>query len=374
MKKLISILILSIAINSCLSGSKPQKDSIAEIIGTKVICKEPGRYIGWPTIAKTKTNELLVVFSGNRDAHICPYGVTQMVRSIDQGVTWSAPSTINNTPLDDRDAGILETTNGTLLVSWFTSLAFDRESQYKEHPDWLRHAGKLSEDIKKQWLGNWTRRSTDNGQTWEEPVRQIASAPHGPIELHDNRLLYVGIGTINGKKSIAVEESKDEGKTWNLISTIPCPEVLPIQSLWEPHAVEVSNDTIIALVRYNNPKDKADGYLQQSESYDGGKTWSILHQTPVFGFPAHLLKLRNGDILAVYGVRKKPYSERACLSKDGGKTWDTENEIILSEGMSGYLGYPASVELEDGSILTVYYQIDQPGEKTCLMGTRWRLK
>lgn len=374
MKKLISILILTALITSCLSGSKPRKDSIAEIIGTKVICKEPSRYIGWPTIAKTKSNELLVVFSGNRDAHICPYGVTQMVRSNDQGVTWSVPVTINNTPLDDRDAGILETSNGTLLVSWFTSLAFDRESQYKEHPDWVRHAGKLSEDTKKQWLGNWIRRSTDNGQTWEEPVKQIASAPHGPIELHDNRLLYVGIGTISGKKSIAVEESKDEGKTWNWISTVPYPEELSIQNLWEPHAVEVYNDTIIALVRYNNPKDKADGYLQQSESYDGGKTWSILHKTSVFGYPAHLLKLKNGNILAVYGVRKKPYSERACLSKDGGKTWDTENEIILSEGMSGDLGYPASVELEDGSILTVYYQIDQPGEKTCLMGTRWRLK
>ena len=34
---------------------------------------------------------------------------------------------------------------------------------------------------------------------------------------------------------------------------------------------------------------------------------------------------------------------------------------------------PASAQLEDGSILTVYYQIDKPGEPTCLMGTHWRL-
>jgi Neuraminidase (sialidase) len=149
---------------------------------------------------------------------------------------------------------------------------------------------------------------------------------------------------------------------------------LLIQDLWEPHAVEVSNDTLIALVRYNNSADKSDGYLQQSESYDGGKTWSVLHQTPLFGYPPHMLKLSNGNILAVYGVRKQPYSERACLSKDGGKTWDIKNEILLSQGPSGDLGYPASVELDDGSILTIYYQIDQPGEKTCLMGTRWKLR
>jgi len=42
--------------------------------------------------------------------------------------------------------------------------------------------------------------------------------------------------------------------------------------------------------------------------------------------------------------------------------------------MNGDLGYPASVQLDDGSIFTIFYQIDQPGEKTSLMGTRWRLK
>src|SRR5207244_4515123 len=36
------------------------------IISTNVVCKEPGRYVGWPTIAKTSQNELLIVFSGDR--------------------------------------------------------------------------------------------------------------------------------------------------------------------------------------------------------------------------------------------------------------------------------------------------------------------
>ena len=30
---------------------------------SKPICKEPGNYLGWGTIAKTDTGELLVVFS-----------------------------------------------------------------------------------------------------------------------------------------------------------------------------------------------------------------------------------------------------------------------------------------------------------------------
>ena len=57
-----------------------------------VICKQPGRYIGWPTVARTAAGELLVVFSGDRQAHVCPFGKTQLVRSADGGRTWSAPA------------------------------------------------------------------------------------------------------------------------------------------------------------------------------------------------------------------------------------------------------------------------------------------
>jgi hypothetical protein len=87
-----------------------------------------------------------------------------------------------------------------------------------------------------------------------------------------------------------------------------------------------------------------------------------------------MLKLKNGWILATYGVRKEPFGERACLSKDGGKTWDIDHEITINESSTADLGYPSSVQLEDGSIFTVYYQIDRPGEKTCLMGTRWKIR
>ena len=350
-----------------------EKNSVAIDLETKVICKELGRYIGWPTITRTKSNELLAVFSGNRDAHVCPYGITQMVRSTDNGKTWSAPETINNTPLDDRDPGILETFKGTLLVSWFTSLAFDTPNQYKAHPEWVRHAEKLNAETKQEWLGNWTRRSTDGGKTWEKPVKQTVSAPHGPIELSNKRLLYVGTGMIDGKYKIGVEESRSDGKSWKLISTIAIPDGMSYDDLHEPHVVEVSPAKLVMMIRYN-PKDFSQNFMQQSESSNGGETWTILHATRIWGFPPHLIRLTNGCLLAVYGVRRPVYSERACLSKDGGETWDIDNEVILCQNINGDLGYPASVQLDDGSILTIYYQIDQKGEKTCLMGTRWKLK
>jgi sialidase-1 len=348
-------------------------DCIATHIESKVICKQNDRYIGWPTITKLESGELLSVFSGDRDAHVCPWGKVQMIRSQDNGQSWSEVETINNFPLDDRDAGILETKSGTLLVSWFTSLAFDRPHFYQEYPEWIRHAEKLSPETREFWLGNWTRRSEDGGKTWEAPVKQNVSAPHGPIELADGRLLYVGTGSVDGEKVLGVEESRDDGRSWQFISTIDIPDDESIMDNHEPHVAELPDGKLVALVRVE-PDDRSQCFLRQSESYDGGKTWTTTHVTPMWGYPPHLLVLENGWLLNVYGVRRRPYSERACISKDGGKSWDIENEIVLSRAMNGDLGYPASIQLDDGSILTIYYQIDQKGEKTSLHSTHWRLK
>ncbi len=49
------------------------------------------------------------------------------------------------------------------------------------------------------------------------------------------------------------------------------------------------------------------------------------------------------------------------------------NQRILQAAHDDDLGYPASTQLSYGSIVTVYYQVDEAGEKTCLMATKWRL-
>lgn len=360
-------LILAIAGGDVMSAEK--SDYQAKILETRVICKEPGRYIGWPTITKTSNGELLIVFSGDRDAHVCPWGKTQMVRSKDGGQTWTEPVTINNTPLDDRDAGIIETNSKTLVVSWFTSLVFTQPNIMRD--EWVRHTEKLGPETRNRWLGYWIRRSTDGGYTWEDPIRVDVTAPHGPIQLQDGRLLFVGMGNIDGKRVIGVEASEDDGRTWKMISSVPLANQ-DIDNLHEPHVVQNADGTLVTMVRYQPPDRQC--FLQQSESADGGMTWSVLHPTPLWGYPPHLICLDNGWLVVAYGRRKEPFGERACISRDGGKTWDSDHEIVLADAMNGDLGYPASVQLDDGSIWTVYYQIDQPGEKTCLMGTHWRLE
>ena len=348
---------------------------------SKVICKEPGDYIGWPTIAREADGELLTVFSGDRETHFCPYGKNQMVRSHDGGETWSSPETINSTPLDDRDTGIVVLRSGAIVMSWFTGDTAERmEQNRKPAPDhmvdaWTRHCAKISEEERRRWHGHWTRRSTDGGSTWETAVDSIASAPHGPIQLQDGRLLYMGHPKLEGRPSLVSVESADEGRSWRMMGTIPVPErdaeELPF---FEPHPADLPDGRLLWLWRYQPSGSPDDFYMQQTESTDGGKTWSVTHPTPMWGYPPHLILLHNGDVLATYGYRRPRYGQRACLSHDGGLTWDIDNEIILRDDAdNGDLGYPASLELQPGEILTVYYQIDEPPEKTSLMATRWSL-
>ena len=232
----------------------PKDNAIATVLETKVICREPGRflgdgseyvvdakthpvirkrviepdrYIGWATLAQTRNGELIAAFSGDRDAHVCPWGKTQIVRSLDQGQTWSPPQTITNTPLDDRDAGIIQTQQGTLLVTWFTSLAFNSPTYATAYERYARHAEKITPEVREKWLGNWTRRSEDGGKTWSEPVRTTVTAPHGAIQLRDGRLLYVGVDHENKPLSpIMIEQSTDDGRSWAVIATVKKPESL----------------------------------------------------------------------------------------------------------------------------------------------------
>ena len=374
----------------------PAQQNRAEIVWTRVICKQPGRYIGWPTACLRKNGELLAVFSGDRDGHVCPFGKVQMIRSDDLGETWSPARTICNTPLDDRDAGIIELPNGDLVVAWFTSVAYmqrirDRGKLKPGSPPfyWWLHDEKISKDTKREWLGYFTTRSSDGGETWEPPVRTRGSANHGPILLKDGRLLMVGRRWMGDgtdavwkdvKHELPVEESRDGGRSWQVIAMIEPAPPGEIDQFHEPHVVETDDGRLVAQFRYHGKneqrRDESARTLWQVESGDGGKTWTRMTPTGIQGYPPHLIKLRDGKLLTVYGRRLGPaFGQYACLSDDHGRTWDMANEIKLAGNFNNDLGYPASVELPDGSIITVYYQPEKQGEKTiCLMATKWRVK
>jgi hypothetical protein len=81
----------------------------------------------------------------------------------------------------------------------------------------------------------------------------------------------------------------------------------------------------------------------------------------------------SGALICSFGRRCEPFGEFAWVSYDGGETWE-EEYAIDTNASDGDLGYPATVELDDGSLLTVYYQ-KLPGDmKPSFLCTRWNLK
>jgi hypothetical protein len=169
-----------------------------------------------------------------------------------------------------------------------------------------------------------------------------------------------------------VEASADDGRSWQVLTTIAGPDPA-MTGVGEPHVIELASGKLIAFAR-NEPKDRTQCFLLQSESVDGGRTWSTLHSTGIWGYPPHLLQLKNGWVVVSYGVRREPFGERACISRDEGKTWDIAHEVMLASAPGPDMGYPSSAQLDDGSILTVFYQAEKTGDPTCFMSTHWRLK
>ncbi|MBO7721210.1 MAG: exo-alpha-sialidase [Kiritimatiellae bacterium] len=356
----------------------------AEILWTRVICAEEGRYIGWPSVCRLACGDVVAVFSGDRDGHVCPWGKVQMVRSTDGGETWGPPKTVASTILDDRDAGIVQMPDGELILTWFTSVAYRHECFAADHPEYRRHDGKLDKKAAADALGYFLSRSRDNGVTWSPP-RKLAhceQTPHGPVLLKDGSLLQIGRrfeksgGAGGGKERtvISVSRSTDAGRTWEVL----CGEVpsddggMDRSDLYhEPHVAELADGTLVGLVRCH----AADGCMRGTVSKDGGRTWSPMTKTPMHGLPPHLLALPCGKLVCVYGRRDADpgFGEFACISDDGGRTWDVASEICLAPSHCGDLGYPASALLADGAILTVFYQQPRPGVKPCLMATKWRV-
>ena len=80
-----------------------------------VISHLPDLYHGWPTIARRQNGEILAVCSGGREEHVCPFGRVDFMRSKDEGKTWSFPRVVLDGPIDDRDAGVVETAKPVII-------------------------------------------------------------------------------------------------------------------------------------------------------------------------------------------------------------------------------------------------------------------
>ncbi len=370
---------------SLLSGNSNSQR--IQVLDTRIISQQPEYYCGWPTLTRRANGELIVVWSGGREAHVCPFGRVDMMRSTDNGESWTWPRTLLDGPIDDRDAGVVETANGSLLVTTFTSLAYESHELEKalalqpHDPNawsteklnrWLAVHSRITAEQRQAELGQWMIRSTDGGVSWSKLYPSIVNSPHGPIQLSDGRLLYAGKVLWAGNGEVGVCESRDDGQSWQWLAGIPTRAGDDAtNSYHELHAVEAADGRLIVHIRNHNSRHERE--TLQCESSDGGKTWTTPHSIGVWGLPSFLTKLKDGRLVMSYGHRRPPYGNQARISEDHGQSW-SDALIISGDGAGGDLGYPSTVELEDDTLLTVWYEKLKGSSNAVLRQARWKFQ
>jgi hypothetical protein len=382
---LISIFALFVFITSTLAQTN------AGILEHTVIYGNPRAYTAWPSMIRAQNGDIIISFCRTEE-HLGPDGEIVLVRSTDNGRTWSEPQVIIDTPIDDRHAGLALLNDGrimaTITCTHWTAKAYKDLHPASYPPEiinkWILHVSQPEYLEAKPWHGSWVAFSEDNGHTWSE-LRRGPSAIHGGIQLEDGSVL---VPTYRGYEGdVAVHRAASPDDVFEELVRIKCP-VSDRLRFGEPHMLQLDSGRIVMMIRATaKPYDDSSrlNYLHMTVSDDQGKTWSEVKPTPLWGFPPHLLKLSDGRILVSYGHRRAAFGQRACISKDG-LTWNPKDEVVLrNDAWNGDLGYPASVELEPGTVLTVYYQPDptegpvdmhppQPDRhRPDIWGTIWRL-
>jgi len=345
-------------------------------------------YFAWPTVARLKNGKIAVTASGYRLYHLCPFGKVAMTVSEDEGKTFSPLQTVIDTPLDDRDAGICPFGESGVIVTsfnnttdtqrkWVRTTYMDRktEAEMKYIEAYLDN---VSAEQEKKYLGSTYKVSYDNGVTFGDVMHTVVNCPHGPIELSDGSILYVGTdsagdGVPRQYAGICVAKMTP-GSKGEIIGKI---DVIPEGASWEPHVVELPDGKLICHIRVQCYRSGEEILFTtyQSESHDGGYTWSKPHKilSDHGGAPAHLMYHSSGAVISVYGYRQAPYAIKAMISYDGGETWDIDN-VLYEQPHSADIGYPASVELKDGSLMTVFYAKEHELSPAEIYSIKWNFE
>ncbi len=365
-----------------------------------VIYRDPDAYSPWPVLWPLPDGSIgagVVTSPIGSHPGASTFGRFFAMASCDGGRTWQPsdhPAHPANWPFGtedehmDRFAAVLPDPGGDTFVTvgahgfeaWDAGRLDEARSQHR----WVRMLPERPGHIAVQSPLLVSRRSTDGGKTWEVREWDVPGVQglwcfNRGVVMHDGTLVVsVYAHDHDGDERAYVLRSEDTGRTWRLHDLCAKAKVVPAN---ETALCEVSPGRLIALTR--SDLGRGDHHLLQLWSDDGGRTWTEPIKTPIWGHPAHLLKLADGRILCTHGYRRTPLGVRTVFSEDSGETWDVAGTVVLRGDSSGHsphrgegtgvgdVGYPVSMQLPDGAVLTAYYLTPDDNVTHCA-ATRWQ--
>ena len=356
----------------------PPEDCLATLVGPGIHQPDPypgyGGFVGWVSPVRLRNGDWLVGFSAGywhvssptplrfspktiESYHkmglpadiVAPTGGRAMImRSTDEGKTWSKPVTMLDTPDDDRHPAFVELPDGTLICSVFTYPGGDDALTNPAHA--YRTA---------------IIRSFDHGKTWDKNVIRppspfVTDETNGPLVLlKDGSVLLTidGAPKNGGPQQAAVFTSKDSGATWQLVSTVKAGNQL------QDVTVSKQMDTVQSRVQSKekpllevNTAVLSDGQwvmMARPEgdicwSGDQGRTWTEPVSFGMRLLAPSLYVMRDGTLVCLHGSYVKG-ALRVIFSTDGGHTWIAPAKDYGFLVARGY-GYGKAMILPDGSL------------------------
>jgi BNR repeat-like domain len=344
---------------------------------------QPGRFGGWPANHGMWSwgNEIVVGFSVGyyQDRGVGFHAIDHarperhvLARSLDGGNSWSLE--------DPERQGVLVGTkgmrHGTLPDDVHEPAPVDCPGGVDfTHPDFAMTVRMADVD------GGQSRfyYSLDRAHTWKGPFRLplcgqtgIAARTDYLVNGPHDCLMFVTASKRNGKEGRPIcIRTTDGALSWQFVSAIgPEPTGYAIM----PSTVRLSGTDLLTTIRRREQRPQEnDAWIDAWLSRDNGQHWRFLNRAAPDlgeGNPPVLVRLRDGRVCLIYGVRKPPYRMEARLSGDGGNSW-SKPFVLRSDGASRDLGYPRAIQRPDGKVVAVYYFNDRSHVERTIEATIW---
>lgn len=342
---------------------------------------EEPKTCAYPTASMGPNGDILCSYRRGREKHSYD-GVLVVRTSSDQGETWSDPvSAFDGLALDPPKSVVAGGVCWTAGDAWLASMGTVEVTK----PDTYV----FSDEGRQQRRHCIALRSEDRGATWSEPVEiergpfPRAGVASKAVMMADGRVFQpIEATAADGLVGTAGTLSEDDGRSFGPLATCAL----------DPDGEKCLCDARLTVLRDGSVLMMLWTFLQDGEatvdvhrcfSTDNGQTWSAAEPVGMLGQIATPLEIHPGVVIAAANFREPPEGIRLWLSRDGGRTWDTDHPIqmwdvrasrmlaqpiapepeqetgreVWDELPNFTFGTPDLLPMPDGSALLIYYAI-----------------